>query len=202
MNDIFNLRMQAKTLARQSKKLEKEHNDYKKKVKKAMEQGNMDVARVYCETAIHKKSMANNLLKMSSRVDAISMKLQAQIRQNQTIKMLGKVTKDLEIHMKSMNIEGISKTMDMFSEQFENIDVATSVMEQGLDKGTQAMTDQNQVTSLLNEIADEHNMDIQSQLEDAGLADKPLNIKNKNNNIDEEKEIDNDQHKLQGLMDI
>ena len=56
---------------------------------------------------------------MSSKIDAVSMKLQQQIRQKQTVKMLGKVTKDLEIHMKSMDLEKISQTMDKFEEQLQ-----------------------------------------------------------------------------------
>lgn len=191
--------MQAKTLERQSKKFEKEMNDYKKKVKKEMEKGNLDVARVYAETAIHKKSLATKMLQMSSKIDAVSMKLKAQLRQKETVKMISKLNKDLDVHIKSMNIEGMSRTMDIFEKQFEDIDIATKVMEKGMDKGTSTLMNENQVVNLLNEIADEHNMDIKDKLEDAGIANKPINVKQKNKEKIEEKEEDN---KLSGLMSI
>nr|ACG49192.1 hypothetical protein [Zea mays] len=52
MNQIFDLKFTSKSLQRQARKCEKEEKEQKLKVKKAIEKGNMDGARIYAENAI------------------------------------------------------------------------------------------------------------------------------------------------------
>ena len=48
-------------------------------MKKALEKGNPDVARVYAENAIRKKNESLNYLKMSSKVDATASRVQSAV---------------------------------------------------------------------------------------------------------------------------
>lgn len=47
------------------------------KVKKAIQKGNMDVARIHAENAIRQKSQSVNYLRMSARVDAVASRVQS-----------------------------------------------------------------------------------------------------------------------------
>jgi charged multivesicular body protein 1 len=49
---LFNLKFAAKELERSSKKCDKEEKAEKLKLKKAIEKGNMEVARIHAENAI------------------------------------------------------------------------------------------------------------------------------------------------------
>jgi hypothetical protein len=49
MDQIFNLKFTSKQLVRQSKKCEKEEKSEKLKVKKAIEKGNIDGAKIYAQ---------------------------------------------------------------------------------------------------------------------------------------------------------
>ena len=69
----------SKQLARLSKKAEKEQRQQEAQVKKALEKGNPDVARVYAENAIRKKNESLNYLRMSSKVDAVSSRVQSAV---------------------------------------------------------------------------------------------------------------------------
>ena len=69
----------AKQLNRLSKKAEKEQRQQEAQVKKALEKGNPDVARVYAENAIRKKNESLNYLKMSSKIDAVSSRVQSAV---------------------------------------------------------------------------------------------------------------------------
>jgi len=60
---IFNLRFTAKQLVRTSKKCEKEEREERSKVKRAIEKGNIDGARLYAQNAIRKKNETLNYLK-------------------------------------------------------------------------------------------------------------------------------------------
>ena len=48
-------------------------------MKKALEKGNPDVARVYAENAIRKKNESLNYLRMSSKVDATASRVQSAV---------------------------------------------------------------------------------------------------------------------------
>ncbi len=76
---LFNLKFASKQLLRDSKKCEKEEKAEKLKLKKAIEKGNMEVARIHAENAIRQKSQALNFLRMSARVDAVASRVQTAV---------------------------------------------------------------------------------------------------------------------------
>lgn len=49
----------------------------KTKAKKAIQKGNVDVARIHAENAIRQKSQSVNYLRMSARVDAVASRVQS-----------------------------------------------------------------------------------------------------------------------------
>jgi len=57
--------------------------------------------------------------------------------------------------MKSMNLEKISGLMDKFETQFEDLDVQSSVMENSMAHTTTTTVPQNEVESLMQQVADE-----------------------------------------------
>jgi charged multivesicular body protein 1 len=64
---LFNLKFTAKQLARQHKKAVKEEGVEKAKIKKAIQQGNIEGSKIYAANAIRKKHEALNYLRLSSR---------------------------------------------------------------------------------------------------------------------------------------
>lgn len=74
---LFNLKFAVKDLERQSKKCEKQEKQEKAKAKKAIAQGNVDVARIHAENAIRQKNQKVNYLRMSARVDAVASRVQS-----------------------------------------------------------------------------------------------------------------------------
>uniref|UniRef100_A0A4W6FJR1 Charged multivesicular body protein 1B n=1 Tax=Lates calcarifer TaxID=8187 RepID=A0A4W6FJR1_LATCA len=122
---LFNLKFAAKDLQRNSKKCDKEEKVEKAKVKKAIQKGNMEVARIHAENAIRQKNQSVNFLRMSARISAL---------------------------------------MDKFEHQFETLDVQTAQMEDTMSSTTTLTTPQNQVESLLHEMADEAGLDLNMEL--------------------------------------
>ena len=61
-NTLFNLKFSAKSLVRESKKCEKAEKEEKAKVKKAIQKGNTEGARIYAENAIRNKSQVMRYL--------------------------------------------------------------------------------------------------------------------------------------------
>lgn len=79
LDHLFNLKFAAKELERQSKKAEKEEKTEKMKLKKAIQKGNMEVARIHAENAVRQKNQSLNYLRMSARVDAVSSRVQSAV---------------------------------------------------------------------------------------------------------------------------
>ena len=63
-----------------TKKLKEQELRREKRIKKAIGQKNIEGPRIYAENAIRKKNESLNYLKLSSKMDAVSSKLQTMQR--------------------------------------------------------------------------------------------------------------------------
>lgn len=65
------------------------------------------------------------------------------------------VVRAMDAAMKGMNLEKISTLMDKFEQQFEDLDVQSSYMENTMSQTTTTAVPQGDVESLLQQVADE-----------------------------------------------
>lgn len=65
------------------------------------------------------------------------------------------VVRAMDAAMKGMNLEKISSLMDKFEQQFEDLDVQSSYMENTMSQTTTTAVPQGDVDSLLSQVADE-----------------------------------------------
>ncbi|XP_018429784.1 PREDICTED: charged multivesicular body protein 1b [Nanorana parkeri] len=140
--NLFNLKFAAKELHRNAKKCEKEEKTEKAKIKKAIQKGNTEVARIHAENAIRQKNQGINFLRMSARVDAVSARVQTAVTMGKVTKSMAGVVKSMDSTLKSMNLEKISALMDKFEHQFETLDVQTQHMEDTMSNTTTLTTPQ------------------------------------------------------------
>ena len=155
---LSNLKFTAKQVTNLSKKCEKEESAEKTKIKKAMEKGNMEGARIHAQNAIRNKTQALNYLRLSARLDSVSSKLESAIKMQQVTKTMGSVVKGMDKALASMNIEQISKVMEKFEQQFEDMDVKSEYIEGAMNGATSAIMPEEQVDSLMQQVADEHGL--------------------------------------------
>merc|ERR1711899_164925 len=161
---LFNLKFAAKQLNRDSKKAEKEEKAERAKLKKAMEKGNMEVARIHAENAIRQKNQSLNFLKMSARVDAGASRVQSAVQTKKVTNSMSGVVKAMDSAMKSMNLEKISNLMDRFEKDFEDLDVQTSVMEGAMNQTTATNVPTDAVETLMKQSADEVGIELNMDL--------------------------------------
>ncbi|KAH0619721.1 hypothetical protein JD844_000659 [Phrynosoma platyrhinos] len=128
-------------------------------ISQALQQKNVECARVYAENAIRKKNEGLNWLRMASRVDAVASKVQT------AVTMKGEVPyRSLDKALNSMDLQKVSAVMDKFEQQVQNLDVHTSVMEDSMSSATTLTTPQEQVDSLIVQIAEENGLEVMDQL--------------------------------------
>lgn len=164
---LFQLKFTTKQLERHSKKAEKDQKVQQAKIKKAIQQKNIEGARIYAENAIRKKNESLNFLRMASRVDAVSSRVQSALTMKQVTKDMGSVVKGLDKALSSMDLQKIAAVMEKFESQFEDLDVHTQVMESSMGAATTLTTPTEQVDDLIKQVADENGLEMISDLESA-----------------------------------
>ncbi|KAJ1963567.1 Charged multivesicular body protein 1b-2 [Dipsacomyces acuminosporus] len=178
----------AKSLARQAKRCEKEEQKERLKLKKAIQQGNTEGARIYASNAIRKKNESLNLIKLSSRIDAVASRVQTAVTMRQVTGSMANVVRGMDRAMESMNLEKISMVMDKFESQFEDLDVQTGYMEGAMGGATTLTTPQDEVDSLMQQVADEAGLELKQELgnmeapqglpEDSELTERLARLRN------------------------
>ncbi|CAG0895103.1 unnamed protein product [Cyprideis torosa] len=161
---LFNLKFAVKDLERSAKKCEKEEKNEKLKLKRAIQKGNGEVARIHAENAIRQKNQALNYLRMSARVDAVASRVQSAVTTRKVTQSMAGVVKAMDSAMRSMNLEKISQLMDKFEQQFEDLDVQSSYMENAMGQTTTTTVPQADVDSLMQQVAEEAGLELKEAL--------------------------------------
>ncbi|KAK9843733.1 hypothetical protein WJX81_004122 [Elliptochloris bilobata] len=168
LDSIFNLKFTSKQLVKSSIKCEKDEKAEKLKVKKAIEKGNIDGAKIYAQNAIRKKTEALNYLRLASRLDAVVSRLDTQAKMNAINSSMSSIVKQLDRALAGNNLERVADTMDQFEKQFENLDVQSQFVEGAMNAQASMATPEADVNLLLQQVADEHGLEVQLGLPQAG----------------------------------
>jgi len=171
---LFQLKLTAKTLQRQATKANRDERSEKAKLKKALQQGNTEGARIYASNAIRKQNEALNLLRLGSRIDAVASRVETAVTMRQITGSMTSVVKGMDKAMETMNLERISLIMDKFEGQFADLDVQTSYMESTMGSTVATSTPQDQIDLLLKQTADENNIELRHELSTSALPTPEL----------------------------
>ncbi|CAD6945143.1 unnamed protein product [Tilletia controversa] len=156
-----NVAFTAKSLQRQAKKAAKDEVAEKAKLKKALAQGNTEGARIYASNAIRKKNESLNLLRLGSRIDAVSSRVETAVTMRQVTGSMTSVVKGMD---------RIALVMDKFENQFEDMDAQTSYMEGAISQQSAQTTPLDQVDLLMQQVADENGIEIKQRVGEVDLV--------------------------------
>lgn len=181
---LFQLKFTAKLLNRQASKSAKEELQEKAKIKKALAQGNSDIAQLYAQNAIRKGNERISLLRLSSRIDAVASRIQTAVTMRTVTGNMTQVIRGMDKALQTMNLERISLVMDKFENQFEDLDASTNYYESATNNVNALTTPQEDVDELLSQVADEAGIEMKQGLNDTKveIASPPVS------NMTEEKE--------------
>ena len=167
---LFQLKFTSKQMARLSKKTEKDEAAAKLKVKKSIEKGDTESARIHAQNAIRIKQTGMNYLRLSSRLDAVASRVESAIKMKQVTAQMGAVTKGMDKVLASMDVNQISKVMDQFEASFDNMQVAGDYVEQAMNSATASTMPEEDVDKLMQAVADEHALNFSSGATAAGTG--------------------------------
>lgn len=109
---------------------------------------------------------------MKSRIDACASRVETAVRMGQVTGSMQGVVKGMDRSLASMDIDQISKLMDKFEQQFEDMDVKTQYMEGSMNATTATSTPSEQVDTLITMVADENNLELGEAFSEAGPVGK------------------------------
>jgi charged multivesicular body protein 1 len=107
-------------------------------------------------------------LRLASRLDAVVSRLDTQAKMQMINKSMSQIVKTLDSALKSNNLEKVASTMDQFEKQFESLDVQAEFVENAMSNQAALSTPEEDVNMLLQQVAEEHNLEVCLNLPQAG----------------------------------
>ena len=188
---MFEFKTQAKEFKRQSAISAKEEQKSKDKVKKAIEKGDMDSARIFADEAIRNKNQIRQYQVLSSKLDAVVSRLNDAFKKQKLTSTMVNLTEKMNMAMKGMNLVEINENMKNFEKIFDNLEITSQVMDNALESVSSGTSqDQKNVDSLIMNVAAEHNLKLKDEF-DIGVKN-PYSVANQanvNNNISNKQQM-------------
>ncbi|KAL0234228.1 hypothetical protein PCE1_001265 [Barthelona sp. PCE] len=155
---MFSLRFAKKQMERNARKSAKRERRAKDRVQRAVEDGDIQKARIYAENAIRYHQEEIQSLKHASTLDVLCSRVEMAAMTERVSKHVEVATKSMMKAMESTDMTSIFATMGNFNQVCEDLDIATDYM--GEVVGQSTMTSQLDVDRLIKEVADEHEMSL------------------------------------------
>ncbi|KAK2957304.1 putative Charged multivesicular body protein 1 [Blattamonas nauphoetae] len=162
-NTIFELKMTSKNLNRQSTKSKQRSEEEKRKIKKAIQQGNAEGAKIYAENAIREKNMSMMYLKLASRLDGIQSRLSMTAGMQSVVQGIDQVCKQLQRVSNQMDIQKVNKILDKFDQQVTHMETVSDVVMGAMDDNTQNQIASSEVNQLISQVADENQLQLDGE---------------------------------------
>lgn len=169
-DDLIEFRMTSKQMGRSSAKATKNEAMNKKKLQKAIAEGNMEIAREYAQNVIREKNYSVQFLRLQSRIDAVASRLEQAISMKNVSGIMKSNVRGMTNVLKSMEADKIQKVMEEFEKSFEDMDVKSKYMESTMDSTTAMSTPADQVDDLIRAVATENNLEVGAALTNAPIG--------------------------------
>ncbi|KEG10497.1 vesicular protein trafficking mediator [Trypanosoma grayi] len=181
---IFNMKFTMKQMNKSAATAEKASEKEKLLVKKALEKGNPEAARIYAQNAIRKRNESLNYLRLASRIDAAASRVQTALQMRQVSKSMQQTVRGMDKALQSLDPMKIAKVMDEFERQAGTLEVNLGTMDAAFESAQATTVPVGDVDTLMEQIAAENNLDIREKMGGA-----PIRGQLRPEEVDEAKEM-------------
>ena len=186
-NTLFQLKFTSKQLLKQAQKSLKEAKVNEKKLTKLLSQAdnsdNAEIVKIYASNVVRKKNEHLQLLKLQSKIDGIISRLNTSLIMKNLNSNFYKITKNLDVALRTMNLEQITMIMEKFETQFEEIDTNVESFNSLTNSNVMMkQQDNDEVDNLISKLRDENGL----KLPDVNNTEEvPISLEEPTNNEDE-----------------
>lgn len=171
---LFNMKFTSRQLVTESKKFEARSKAETRKLVAAMKTNDAEMIKIYAANVIRDKKQSVNFMRLSSRIDAVSARVETAIRMNTLSKQIGQVVRGMDAVLAGMDAEKITGMMDQFEKQFDNLDVRSGVMESAIESSTASAIPEEDVASLINMVAAKNKDELGDKFDAASIGIGPV----------------------------
>ena len=168
---MFEFKMMAKSMERESKKSDAQSKNLIKKVKACIAKGDYDQAKVAASDAIRQKNMVKRYRVLSSKIDAVAQKLKSAYQNQKLSEQITSLTQQLVGANNMMDIVKITETMGNFEKLFDDLDVHSNMMDQVFDNVNAGTVNEQEVKQLIGQIAQQNGMKLSEEFDDIQLGE-------------------------------
>lgn len=163
---IFEFKIQAKELNKQSIKSNKEKEILFERVRQAILDNKPDLAKVYAEDAIRKRNESIKYQTLSFKLEAVHSKLKAAYQTSKLNENIGKMVNKMSTAVNAMDVVKISETITQFETIFDDLSANSDLMHNALDKVEAGTYQEKDVSNLIMQVAKRNNMELQKDFDD------------------------------------
>ncbi|OLS27395.1 MAG: hypothetical protein HeimC2_12350 [Candidatus Heimdallarchaeota archaeon LC_2] len=148
---LINLKMVNRRLNKSMKKLENTERQTERKIRQAIQKGDMQAARMYAQDTVRSRKWARGYQSLISKIDGLLFKLErADAVQSIAGEMKG-VAKTLINANQSLNLPEIDHLVGDMQRALDGIEETSEIMEDSMDNLFEGDTDELEIDSLLTE---------------------------------------------------
>ncbi len=148
---ITNLKVVERRLERSKKKLENKERQNERKIRTALQKGDMEAARLYANDVVRSRKWARGYQSLVSKIDGLIFKLERTDAVQSLAGEMRSVANSLREASAALNMEGLDDTVKDLESTMENVDIASDMMEDSVDGLFSADIDESEVDNLLGE---------------------------------------------------
>ena len=164
IDKILDFKLHAKALTKESSKAAIKQQNSIMKAKKALNEGNMQLARTYAEEVIRFKNEAQRNKILGSKLEFIYTRLHKAYKTQQLSDTMASLVDKMRDSISKNNIENLVEMMDNFEKMFDNLDIQARLIEDVFDNVKGGSVNENEVNELINVIQETNAEQIQEKL--------------------------------------
>ena len=154
---MFEFKMTAKQMEKESKKAETQSKNLIKKVKDCIAKNDYEQAKVLASDAIRQKNMVTRYRNLSFKINTIASRLKSAYQNQQITEAMTNLTNKL-LSSGNLNVVKMVETMDNFEKVFDNLEVDDQMMNQVLDNVNAGTVNDAEVNQLITQVAQQNGM--------------------------------------------
>lgn len=182
-DQIFRLKLKTKELEKLSHRSELEEKKLVTDVKKAMQAGKLDVARVYAEKCIRKKNEKMNYLNLSNKLDVLVSRLESAHRCSSLVKDINVIIPMIQKINTETNPIKIGNDVHKLENLFDEINITTDIVNDTVQNAATVTAPTEEVDELISKIAEEHAIKLDGQIGHNQIFDKLEEMNNMSERI-------------------
>ncbi len=150
-DNTLNLKLVNRRLTKSQRKLENQEKKTERKIRAAIQKGDMQAARMYAQDTVRSRKWGRGYQSLISKIDGLIFKLERADAVQDIAKEMRGVSKSLIDANNALNLPEIDNLVGDMNQALEGIEDTSEIMEDSMDQLFESDTDEGEIDNLLQE---------------------------------------------------